>query len=296
MLGSSCSSQSQSGGGPAPRPGNYDYSLQVGNLNRTYRVHVPAAYHADRPAPLVLVFHGGGGNADNMATYYNWIPESDQQGFIVAFPNGTSGPAGLSTWNAGNCCGYAQSNNVDDIGFVKAILADMKSKYNVDRSRVFGAGFSNGGMLTYRLACEMSDQFKAVASVAGTDNDFNCRPSRPVSIMHIHALNDENVPFGGGNGQGLLGSKVNFTSVAATISKWVAIDKVGSLSQKIPGSQNAYCDLYSGGMANTQVELCVTSSDGHSWPGGQKARAAAATPSTAISATYLIWNFFKSQP
>lgn len=153
------SSSSQAQNNQTPGPGNYSYSLKVGNLERTYLVHVPSGYAKGTPVALVLAFHGGGGSAESMAANYNWISKSDQEGIIVAFPNGTSGPGGISTWNAGDCCGYAQRSHIDDVGFVKALLSDMESKFDIDDSRVFATGMSNGGMFIYRLACELHVTF-----------------------------------------------------------------------------------------------------------------------------------------
>ncbi len=265
-------------------------------MDRTYLVHVPGSYMKDKPVPLVFAFHGSGGSARIMAAFYNWVPKSDHKGFIVVFPDGVRGPGGVSAWNAGDCCGYAQRAGIDDVGFVRAMLNDMKSKFDINQSRIFATGMSNGGMFSYRLACELPDQFKAIASVAGTDNDYYCQPARPISIMHIHAMDDENVPFNGGSGKGLVGKTgYSFTSVPDTISKWVSIDKSGEAPQRVLNKPGAYCDLYADGLDGTQVKLCVTRTGGHSWPGGQKPRAASDAASTTFSATDVIWSFFSSQ-
>ena len=286
---SSSSSATQAGGHAGP--GDYSFSLKEGALERTYLVHVPRAVAGKRSSPLVIIFHGGGGSARRMASDYGWIPESDRQGFIAVFPDGVKGPGGLSAWNAGTCCGYPQKSGIDDVGFVRDIIRDLEAGFAVDRTRIFAAGFSNGGMFAYRLGCELSRQIKAVASVAGTDNDPGCEPAVPVSVLHIHAQNDENVPFKGGPGKGPLTGGNSFNSVDATILKWVAADNLSGPPHRVLAKTGAYCDLY-GSTGGTRVELCVTSTGGHSWPGGPAPAGSGATTSSAISATEMIWSFF----
>ena len=99
----------------------------------------------------------------------------------------------FATWNAGNCCGGARDQNVDDVGFIRQIVANLTRQMNVDRQRIYATGMSNGGLMSYRLACEMSDVFKAIAPVAGTDNTRSCTPKQPVAVLHIHARNDTHV-------------------------------------------------------------------------------------------------------
>jgi len=282
--------------------GDYDASLINDGVKRTYKVHVPASYDRSVPTPLVLAFHGGGGSSEMMAndSNYHLISKSDKEGFIVVFPNGASRlrSGKLATWNAGNCCGYARDNDVDDVGFVKKIIGSLETALNIDRDRIYAVGFSNGGMFCYRLACEMPDTFKAIASVAGTDNYDGCMPLKPVSVMHIHAKDDGHVLFNGGAGSDSFrdASKVtNFTSVTDTISRWVGRDNCDKSPRRVIEEPGVYCDLYSECDGNAQVMLCVTETGGHSWPGGAKARDRSDFPSQAISAEDVIWDFFSKQ-
>ncbi len=277
--------------------GDYERSLKHDGLTRNYLIHVPRGYNAKKAAPLVFAFHGGGGNMDYMAKdkYYGLISKSDQEGFVVVFPNGYSKlrSGKLATWNAGACCANARDTNSDDVGFVRAIIGNVAAELNINRARIYAIGMSNGGMMSYRLACEMADTFAAIASVAGTDNTLACAPRKPVSILHIHAANDDRVLFNGGAGDKFRDeSKVtDFTSVPATIAKWVTSNQCNSKPQRVLEKQGAYCDQYSHCNANVKVQLCVTESGGHSWPGGHKPRIGA-TPSQALSANDVIWNFF----
>lgn len=281
-------------------PGDYDSSLQVGDLTRKYLLHVPQNYNKNKAIPLILAFHGGMGNAEIMAEGYNLIPKSDKEGVIVAFPNGVSRfPSGkLATWNAGNCCGYAVERNSDDVSFVKAVLYDIKSKFNIDSNKIYATGMSNGGMMSYRLACEMSDTFAAITSVSGTDNYDECNPKKPISVMHIHGLKDDHVLFYGGCGPACnIESETGFVSVPDTISKWVERNNCDTNPQRVVVNENAYYDLYSKCDGGVQVKLYVVLDGGHSWPGTEKAPnpLEKSTPSQAISATDEIWKFFTEQ-
>ena len=279
------------------KAGTHTYTLQHGGLTRKYLIHVPRKYNDRGPAPLVVALHGGGGSMEYQAddSKYGLIKKSEETGTILVFPNGYSrrDSGRLATWNAGECCGPAHEVNVDDVGFIRAMLIEVRKKLHVDADRIYATGMSNGGLMAYRLACEMADVFRAIAPVAGTDNTLTCTPSRPVSVLHIHAKNDSHVLFEGGAGPDAFKSAVNeFTSVPATISKWTKLNACTSPPKRTLKVKGAYCERYEPCKSETVVELCVTESGGHSWPGGQKRRGE--TPSEAISATDVMWDFFES--
>ncbi len=285
----------------ALEPGDYDMYLLHAGILRVYELHIPPSYDQTKPTPLVFAFHGGGGYYKTMANdkFYKWKSKSDKEGFLVVFPNGTSPwPSGkLATWNAGECCGYARDNNIDDVGFVKAMVDDLNQKVTLDPAKIFATGFSNGGMLAYRLACEIPDVIKAIASVAGTDNYPECNPQKRISILHIHALDDDHVLFEGGMGPAVKNPAVvtEYTSVPKTISLWLRRDNCTTTPQKALEVEGAYCDLYPVCRNEVTVELCVTEEGGHSWPGGVSPIPTKSPPSTAIDATDTIWDFFKAQ-
>ena len=274
-----------------------EHEFKIGH-NRKYLLHIPASYDAFRATPLILFFHGGGGHMEQGAAAYGWRAKSEQEGFIVAFPNGSSRlpRQHLATWNAGECCGYARDRNIDDVGFVKQVLADIKRQVKIDPGKIFATGMSNGGMLAHVLACEMAETFKAVASVAGTDNTLSCTPSRPISIIHIHAKDDTHVLFDGGAGKDAFRdqSKVtDFTSVEETINRWIVRNGAGKTARRVLDVPGAYGDLYTSKYNDAQIELVVTETGGHSWPGGKSVRGK--KPSGAISANDIIWEFFLKQ-
>lgn len=267
---------------------------------REYRVHVPPSYRPGTPIPLLVALHGGGGNMNHMArdSLYGLTGKADSAGFIVAFPNGTglTRRGGLATWNAGQCCAQARDAKVDDVGFIAAMVAAIKRDYTIAPDQVFATGMSNGAMMAYRLACELPGTFRAIAAVAGTDNTLSCNPVRPVSILHIHALDDTHVLYNGGAGADAFRdiSKVtDFKSVPDTVSEWSGRNRCSTPSERILSIPGAWCDTYSDCDQGTRVQLCVTETGGHSWPGGHKPHSKT-PPSKALNANDVMWDFFVS--
>ena len=280
-----------------PGPGRHEFTLRHDGLTRAYLVHIPRSYDAGRPTALVMALHGGGGSMNYQSNDENYglISKSEQAGFIVVFPNGTSRLRSgiLATWNAGNCCARARDQNIDDVGFLRKVIEDVESRANIDHQRVFAIGMSNGAMMSYRLACEMPDVIKGIMAVAGTDNTRACAPKQPVPVLHVHARNDDRVLFTGGAGDKFRSEALvtDFVSVPDSVAKWVKLNHAQSISRRVLTVEGAYCDLYEAGTGGAPVKLCVTETGGHSWPGGHKARAKE-PPSQAVNANDLMWEFF----
>jgi polyhydroxybutyrate depolymerase len=279
-------------------PGRYEIRLRHDGLDRMALVHVPKNWTTASPSALVMALHGGGGGAIHQAddANYGLISKSEQSGFITVFPNGIS-PAKsglLATWNAGNCCARARDEKVDDVGFLRAVVVEVQRRTAIDARRVYAIGMSNGGMMSYRLACEAGDVFRGIMAVAGTDNTSTCSPTQPVPVLHVHARNDDRVIYEGGAGEAFRNEALvtDFTSVPATIDKWVRLNRASKVPRRVLSVTGAYCDLHEGGEDGAPVKLCVTDTGGHSWPGGSKARGDA--PSEAIRANDLMWEFFSS--
>lgn len=280
--------------------GKYDRVVSSGGIERDYLLSVPKQYDPSRPMPLVLFLHGGGGGRYQAERDYGWTESAEVGNFIVAFPNGISRLRRglLATWNAGNCCGRARDTNVDDVGFLKSVVADVSRDFNIDENRVFATGMSNGGMMSHRLACDAADVFAAVASVAGTDGmGQNCHPSRPISVMHIHAKDDTHVLYNGGAGEDVFrdpSQVADFTSVPDTVKLWVERDQLDPVPKRILETAGVFADLYTSAKTSAVFELVVTETGGHSWPGGKAVRGK--VPSTAIRANDVIWDFFQQHP
>ncbi len=281
---------------PITRAGDYTFVFTHDGLPRYYRVHVPASYSPQRATAVVLALHGGGGNMDIQAkeAYYHQISQADRAGYVVVFPNGYSALASgkFATWNAGRCCGQARDQDIDDVGFIRALLGHLRRQVNVDPRRIYANGMSNGAMMAYRLACEMSDTFTAIAAVAGTDNTRDCEPARPVSVLHIHAKDDPLEKFDGGAGRDSP-AVTDFVAVPDSIAKWVGMNGCAAPPQRVFEHEGAYCDEYSSCRDDTRIKLCVTPDGGHSWPGGSKPRGNG-RGSSAFSATEMMWAFFES--
>ena len=125
-------------------PGTHRRTIDMGGRERSYLLHVPPSYESGRPLSLVLAFHGGATDAAFMARFCGLNEKADQAGFAVVYPNGTGETSRLLTWNAGNCCGYARRHNIDDVGFVRAILDELLTTRSIDERRVYATGMSNG--------------------------------------------------------------------------------------------------------------------------------------------------------
>lgn len=279
---------------PVIAPGEHRIDMPDG---RKYILFVPRTYDPSLPAPLVLFFHGGMGDMEQAAAEYGWEEKAEQAGFILAFPNGSSPlpRQHLATWNAGNCCGYAMDKAIDDVAFARSVVKDIQERANIDAGKVYAAGMSNGGMMVHRLACEMADTFRAVASVAGTDNTIACSPSKPISVMHIHAKDDTHVLFNGGAGKDAFrdNTKVtDFTSVAETADRWIRRDRLNPSPKRVLEVPGAYADLYISSQNESRFELVVTETGGHSWPG--KKTVNGKSSSQAVVANDFIWDFFVS--
>jgi polyhydroxybutyrate depolymerase len=263
---------------------------------RSYLLYVPANFEASESAAVVFAFHGGGGNADYMVGVSKFNEIADEEGFLVVYPNG-SGRRGdsLLTWNGGTCCAYAQQKNVDDVGFVRAILADLQTITNIDPKRVYATGMSNGAIMSYRLACEAADVFAAIAPVSGTLNYSPCEPSETVSIIHFHGTSDSQVPYNGGVGpESIVG--VDFTSVQDSLDFWVSFNGCDSQPQTNSFDVIQH-QVWEGCADSSSVELYTIDGGEHAWPGNDRPGwAGGDEPTQALSASQLIWEFFEAHP
>lgn len=264
-------------------------SLNVQGRVRTFLINLPHDYYDhDDDRALVIGLHGAGGSGVQFEKDYELQQKVNGAGAIAVFPDGVSstGPLQLRFWNAGNCCDYAMEQNIDDVGFISALLTHLSNHYHIDESRTYVAGMSNGGMFAYRLACEMPERFAAIAVVSGSLMVSElCNATAPVPILHIHSIKDEKVPFAGG--KGLAG--YNYTPVELSAQTWSTIN--GCVQPMIEEDYGLYSVFRSEGCL-APVQLYVTEDGGHAWPGGKKARSAADEPSVAINGNDVIWNFF----
>lgn len=280
--------------------GDHSRSLTVGGLTRTYLVHVPPSYSGTKPYPVVLVYHGGGSNARPMVRFCGLNEKADRAGFLAVYPNGTGRLEQALTWNAGNCCGYAMLNRVDDVGFTRALLDDLAKVVKVDAKRVYATGMSNGAIMAYRLAAELSDRIAAVAPVSGPIGAEKCEPKRPVSVIHFHGTADEFAPFRGGRGRGVSGT--DFFSVEQSVRTWVKADgcREEPTTENLPDTAKDGTKVvrktYGGGRDGAEVVLVVIEGGGHTWPGRQPLAQFLGQSTRNVSANDLMWDFFQKHP
>jgi len=279
-------------------PGDHSRTLTVGDLKRSYLVHIPPKYDSKKPTPVVLAFHGGGGNAESMVVFSGLNKKADDAGFIVVYPNGTGRLENrLLSFNGGNCCSYAMTNKIDDVEFTRKLLDDLAKSANIDPKRVFATGMSNGGIMSYLLGSELSDRIAAIAPVGGPMGTETCKPKRPVSVIHFHGTDDEHAPFKGGKGKGVSGTE--FYSVEHSIQAWVkanGCDKepvVTKLPDKAKDGTTITRKTYGGGKDGSEVVLVVIEGGGHTWPGQEPRLKALGKSTKNISANDLMWEFFE---
>jgi len=275
------------------------HTLRFDGRTRTYILHFPPQYDGSDSFPLVIALHGGGGNSKNMMEKTGFNNLSDEKGFIIVYPDGIGRFKNrLLTWNAGHCCGYALDNDIDDVGFIRALIDKLQENLNIDSKRIYVTGHSNGGMMTYRLGAELSDIIAAIAPLAGTiggkENENSTlimipEPNYPVSVIALHGLLDESVPYNGGHGNNTRNDRIDL-SVNQSISFWVEHNGCNiTPNRNISDSGNVIIDYYLNGENNSEVALVTVLNGGHSWFGSDKDT----TENQEINATQIIWNFFE---
>src|SRR5262245_32344497 len=229
-------------------PGTFDMSMPFGGTTRTFRVHVPPSYTGKRAVPLVYDLHGLG-NTPGLQQYLSgFAQKSDEADFIVAWPQGLH-----ASWNGYGCCGTALSENIDDVGFLRALVHQLAAIGDIDHSRVYATGLSNGASMAHRLACEAADVFAAVAPVSNVlDRDASqCTPARPITVLHFHGLNDLEVAYDGGVLQ----------AVPASFSTWAQIDGcTGPPTVLDLGAPNR-CETFTSCAGGVHVALCSLVAD-----------------------------------
>lgn len=242
-------------------------TVSAGGLNRMYYLYVPASLDPSRRAPLVLAFHGGGGDAANFAERTGLSRMADRRGFIIAYPQGIR-----NSWNTQGqpAVGYASRNGVDDIAFARAMISRVSSSYAIDPSRVFAVGLSAGGMMAYSLACDMSGEIAAIAVVAGTLTDESCSGLTGVSLLHIHGADDQNVPLAGGTGT-MSARRANYPPVMRGVSLFQNRNQCAASGSISAPASDTSCDTRTCAGGET-VTFCSITAGGHAWPGTEPAR------------------------
>lgn len=270
-------------------------SMRWDGVSRTYRVFVPTSYTAGTPTPLVVGLHGGFGSGRQFERDNGLKPALAERAMLGVFPDGVAGPlTGIRTWNAGNCCAYSMNTDVDDVGFIDALVKRLRRQYTVDPARIYAIGHSNGGMLSFRLGCDLPGVFAAIASVAGAvDDTRRCQPGHRLNVLVIHGYRDRNVPYAGGIGAGY--SQVDYASVADAMTRWRRINRCGPDSIVTRDGDLRTTDA-PGCAAGGDLRLRTLLDGNHEWPGGADRAFIAGSPSDALDATADALDFFLAHP
>ena len=252
-------------------------------IMRTYIVYVPAIYNANTAVPLLFNLHGYSSTNSQQQFYGNFMAIADTANFIMVLPNGTLDGQNQRFWNTFG------GSSVDDVGFINALIDTIAADYSIDLNRVYSTGMSNGGFMSYQLACSLSNRITAIASVTGsmiTPNLNACQPWRPVPVMEIHGTADATVPYEGGQG---------FTHIDTLVKYWVEfnecteVDSVDVADIDNTDGCTAKHYVYSGGSLGSSVELYKIIGGGHTWPG---ALFPIGVTNQDINASREIWRFF----
>jgi polyhydroxybutyrate depolymerase len=237
--------------------------------SRPVTVHVPASYVAGVAAPLVILLHGYGVSGTLQDAYFGLTAQSDSRGFLYAYPDGTVDKKGRRFWNATDACCDLDGTKVDDSAYISSLIKDIQGRYTVDPKRVFLIGHSNGGFMSYRMACDHADQVAAIASLAGAmfSNVSRCNPTAPVSVLQIHGTADETVIFDGGSfGAPYPGAKT-------TVTDWATLDGCSTtpdtsappldLDVKLAGAETTVAKYASGCKPGGHAELWTIAGGAH---------------------------------
>lgn len=259
-------------------------SIYFGGVYRTYILYVPASYNVSNAAPLVFNFHGYTSNSFDQMYYGDFRPMADTAGFLVVHPMGTLDGSNQPYWNAG------WGGTVDDIGFTSALIDSLSLQYTINQQRIYSAGMSNGGFMSYTLACSLSNRIAAIASVTGSMNanqSLNCTPQHPTPVMEIHGTSDATVPYNGSTG---------IESIPNTLNYWVSYNNCNAtpIFTNVPDVNTSDgCTsehyVYQNGTNGVEVEHYKIINGGHTWP---NAPVVIGTTNYDFNASEKIWQFF----
>jgi polyhydroxybutyrate depolymerase len=250
-------------------------TISVGGRDRTYRVHVPP--RVTGKVPLVVALHGGSWDGAKMESVSELDATADRHGFIVVYPDSIPSARPVERqWADGRGTTKASLEGVDDVAFISALIDKLSKEHAIDPARIYATGISNGGFMSFRLACELSDRIAAIAPVAATmpvDAAPACKPTRPLAVFAIHGTEDPLVPFAGGEVQGGSGGKI--LSVADTMKLWATIDGCDPkpVTSEVPDraprdGMRTHRDVYTHCKTGTDLVLYTVEGGGHTWPGG----------------------------
>jgi poly(3-hydroxybutyrate) depolymerase len=269
--------QSCPAGRPAPTAGDSNVTLQSGGRSRKYILHAPSGLTAGTALAVVIDLHGAGGNGSQQKGMSGFSSLADKEKFLAVFPDGIDG-----YWNVDDkCCGTAGEQKIDDVGFLKAIIAKLGTDTCIDAKRIYVTGFSNGGGLTHRMGCDAADVIAAIAPMATDLRTQPCNATRPISMMEIRGMADSLEPYEGGM-VGPAGGQYLAVGAKASLKLWADIDKCTGTTTTI----EKYCESYTQCGDGVEADLCSLPNVDHS-PYGN---------SLGFNVASAAWSMFKRQP
>ncbi len=289
------------------KPGTYSQKVDIKfrGFRRHYRLHIPDKYDKAKSYPLVIVIHGAFSTAEEFEEISGFSTLADEEGFIVAYPNGIGILGFLQHWNGGHCCGMAAEKKIDDVGYLQAVISDIKQHIEVDPDRIYMAGFSNGGMLAYRFASEHPHEVAAVASVSSTVGSTDSQrnwdwqlqtPAHPVPILIAHGLEDESIPYHGGKYKNN-SSITEFFPVERSVRFWIEANNCRILPDKTR-LRNGLVEIktWQDSFGTPKVVLYTIRNWNHRWPGLYHTQSLPEDhPLHTLNLTKEIWDFFKTR-
>lgn len=282
------------------KPGTASHDITVGPLLRNFLLHVPLHHPLNssgtiRPYPLLVVLHGSSSSAEDIRQASQMDSLSEVGRFLVAYPNGVMGGGGLypSDWNAGACCGAAARENIDDVGFIAALIRRVARVLPVDQHRIYIAGFSDGGRMAYHAACQLAPTIAAIGVVSGSLLDDHCAPSKPVAVIAIHGTSDDQVPY---YDVALTPPPTPVSGVAAqlpsSVQFWIARNGCSTGTVSRPTADVVQTSF--GSCLGADVVFYTIESGLHAWP-SEPAGAGSQPPMNELAASRVITEFFARQ-
>ncbi|MCC6252510.1 MAG: T9SS type A sorting domain-containing protein [Bacteroidia bacterium] len=259
--------------------------ITTDGLSRDYSIYIPASYDSTISYPLIFNFHGYNSNYLEQEVYGDFRPIADTAGFLIVHPNGSTDNFGNSSWNT------FDNGTVNDVAFISELLDTLIATYNIDTNSVYSTGMSNGGFMSYELACQLSQRIAAIASVTGSmlpSHIAACNCQHPMPVMQIHGTADGTVPYNG---------NILFEPIESLVNYWVQFNNCDTLPiyNQVPNTVltdlcTAEHYVYMNGNNGTEVEFYKIIDGGHSWPG---APVNINVTNMDFSASTEIWRFFR---
>lgn len=278
--------------------GMTSFKMTSGGITRTGLVYIPQNYDSSKATPLVIGYHGGFGEGQNQDNLTHMSKVADKENFLILYPDGIN-----RHWNDGRAKAVEYGTVTDDVQFTKDLIAQASKRLNIDTKRIYATGISNGGMMTYRVAREMTTTFAAAASVSsGTPVEQTTMqdPSAPIPMLIMNGTDDPLLPFNGGEAAFDVGA---LTSTRDTIDYWVRVNKANATAtiSQLPdtnpddGTTTTHESYASQGANSAPVEVYIVNGGGHTWAGGNQYAKESFIGKTSrdFDASELIWDFFK---